>query len=67
MPSDLEPRTGWARGNAGIIRELLRYTRAIRDEETGYAVQWPAQHPSEPKNKRPTDENLTPDSTPRLR
>jgi len=23
-PSDLEPRTGWAMGNAGIIRELLR-------------------------------------------
>ncbi len=26
-PGDLEPRAGWAMGNAGIIRELLRYAR----------------------------------------
>ena len=28
-PSDLEPRTGWAMGNAGIIRELLRFIRMV--------------------------------------
>jgi hypothetical protein len=27
-PSDLAPRTGWSMGNAGIIRELLRFARA---------------------------------------
>ena len=27
-PSTLEPRTGWAMGNAGIVRELLRFARA---------------------------------------
>jgi hypothetical protein len=26
-PSEMEPRTGWAMGNAGIIPELLRYAR----------------------------------------
>jgi hypothetical protein len=26
-PSELEPTTGWAMGNAGIIRELLRFIR----------------------------------------
>ena len=26
-PGTLAPRTGWAMGNAGIIRELLRYAR----------------------------------------
>ncbi len=26
-PSDLEPLPGWAMGNAGIVRELLRYVR----------------------------------------
>jgi hypothetical protein len=24
-PAALDPRTGWAMGNAGIIRELLRF------------------------------------------
>ena len=28
-PSGLQPRTGWAMGSAGIIRELLRFSRAI--------------------------------------
>ena len=26
-PSDREPRTGWAMGNADIIRELIRFAR----------------------------------------
>lgn len=42
-PSDLEARTGWAMGNAGIIRELLRFIR-IRDGRTpDYFVPWPDQ------------------------
>jgi len=43
-PSDLEPRTGWAMGNAGIIRELLRYARLRNGDVSGYAVPWP-DHP----------------------
>lgn len=44
-PSELAPRTGWAMGNAGIIRELLRYVRISDGRQPGYAVQWPG-HPS---------------------
>ena len=45
-PSDLAPQPGWAMGNAGIVRELLRYTRAVRAEPpSGYAVPWPDQPP----------------------
>jgi Lanthionine synthetase C-like protein len=40
-PSDLEPRTGWAMGNAGIVRELLRYARMGSGRDPGYAVQMP--------------------------
>ncbi|HEX3589364.1 MAG TPA: lanthionine synthetase LanC family protein [Pseudonocardiaceae bacterium] len=43
-PSALEPRTGWAMGNAGISRELLRFARAARGADAGYAVPWP-DHP----------------------
>jgi hypothetical protein len=43
-PCDLEPRGGWAMGNAGIIRELLRYARLSQGRSDGYAVQWP-DHP----------------------
>jgi hypothetical protein len=43
-PSDLEPRAGWAMGNAGIIRELLRYARLSEGGPAGYAVAWP-DHP----------------------
>ncbi|MFB7243672.1 lanthionine synthetase C family protein [Streptomyces populi] len=42
-PSDLEPRTGWAMGNAGIVRELLRFVRLSRDGEPRYAFTWPDQ------------------------
>jgi len=44
-PPDLEPRPGWAMGNAGILRELLRYTRLEEGRAGGYAVQWP-DHPT---------------------
>jgi hypothetical protein len=45
VPSDLEPRPGWAMGNAGIIRELLRYARLSEGGAAGYAVPWP-DHPA---------------------
>jgi len=44
-PSTLTARTGWAMGNAGIVRELLRYTRASTGGPTDYAVAWP-DHPA---------------------
>jgi hypothetical protein len=43
-PADLEPRAGWAMGNAGIIRELLRYVRLSEGGGSAYAVAWP-DHP----------------------
>ncbi|MBF4160600.1 lanthionine synthetase LanC family protein [Nocardioides acrostichi] len=43
-PSELEPLAGWAMGNAGIVRELLRYARLNDGGFDGYAVQWP-DHP----------------------
>ena len=44
-PSDLEPRPGWAMGNAGILRELLRYARISSDGDPAYAVACP-DHPA---------------------
>lgn len=44
-PSKLEPRTGWAMGNAGIVRELLRFSRATAGIDSSYAVTWP-DHPA---------------------
>ena len=44
-PSSLEPRTGWAMGNAGIARELLRFARIGAGRDPGYAVDWP-DHPA---------------------
>ncbi|WP_159328887.1 lanthionine synthetase LanC family protein [Streptomyces tendae] len=44
-PGDLEPQTGWAMGNAGILRELLRYVRLARGGTPGYAFTWPDQPP----------------------
>jgi hypothetical protein len=43
-PPDLAPRAGWAMGNAGILRELLRYVRLSERGAAGYAVPWP-DHP----------------------
>jgi hypothetical protein len=42
-PSDLEPETGWAMGNAGIVRELLRFARITSDGDPAYAVPLPDQ------------------------
>ncbi|MEV7323207.1 lanthionine synthetase LanC family protein [Streptomyces sp. NPDC093970] len=42
---DLEPRTGWAMGNAGIVRELLRFARLSRGGDPRYALAWPDQPP----------------------
>lgn len=44
-PSDLEPCTGWAMGNAGIVRELLRFVRLSRGGDPRYAFAWPDQSP----------------------
>ena len=43
-PSALDPRTGWAMGNAGIVRELLRFARASAGRAPAYAANWP-DHP----------------------
>jgi hypothetical protein len=37
----LEPRPGWAMGNAGILRELLRYARLGEGGLSDYAIAWP--------------------------
>jgi hypothetical protein len=37
-PSALEPCTGWAMGNAGIVRELLRFVRLSRGGDPRYAT-----------------------------
>lgn len=43
-PSDRKPEGGWAMGNAGIVRELLRYVRLREGETSRYATPWP-DHP----------------------
>ena len=47
-PSVLHPRTGWAMGSAGIIRELLRFSRAAAGADASYAVTWPDHCPARP-------------------
>ncbi|MFF5476753.1 lanthionine synthetase LanC family protein [Streptomyces sp. NPDC012935] len=42
-PSGLEPEPGWAMGNAGVVRELLRFARVVRGGEPDYAFTWPDQ------------------------
>ncbi|MET9533871.1 lanthionine synthetase LanC family protein [Streptomyces sp. NPDC006649] len=43
-PSELAPQPGWGMGNAGIVRELLRYGRiSAGGRNAGYAVDWPDQ------------------------
>jgi hypothetical protein len=44
-PSDLPPEPGWAMGNAGIARELLRYDRLLTGGRRDYYVPWPDQTP----------------------
>ena len=48
-PSDLEPMTGWAKGNAGIIRELLRFDRINDGRTSDYFVPWPDQPAAGPR------------------
>ena len=40
-PGELEPHTGWAHGNAGIVRELFRYARIAGGGDPAYAVALP--------------------------
>lgn len=49
-PPILVPLPGWAMGNAGILRELLRYARLKEGGVDGYAVQWP-DHPATAPNR----------------
>ncbi|MDF8264887.1 lanthionine synthetase LanC family protein [Luteipulveratus flavus] len=42
-PSTLPPEHGWAMGNAGIVRELLRYSRIRVGRDPDYAVTLPDQ------------------------
>ena len=44
-PPELEPQPGWAMGNAGLVRELLRHARITAGRDPSYAVQWP-DHPA---------------------
>jgi Lanthionine synthetase C-like protein len=45
-PSELEPRVGWAQGNSGIIRELLRFVRIGAGRDAAYAVPMPDHLPA---------------------
>ncbi|MFJ4894757.1 lanthionine synthetase LanC family protein [Streptomyces sp. NPDC088788] len=49
-PSVLPATTGWAMGNAGIIRELLRHARISTGKDPRYAVPFP----DHPPTARPT-------------
>ena len=49
-PGDLEPYTGLAHGNAGIIRELLRYARLRNAGDPAYAVALPDHLPCRAKS-----------------
>ncbi|MFC6042602.1 lanthionine synthetase LanC family protein [Nocardioides hankookensis] len=40
---DLPPQPGWAMGNAGIVRELLRHDRIATGRDPAYAFAWPDQ------------------------
>jgi hypothetical protein len=44
-PRNLRPRAGWTMGNAGILRELLRYVRLSEGGPAGYAIHWPTTPP----------------------
>ncbi len=50
-PSILDPEIGWAMGNAGIIRELLRFARTVKGADSAYAVPWPDHPPAVSKVK----------------
>lgn len=63
--TELEPHTGWAMGNAGIARELLRHVRSSRGGDPRYAFAWPDQPavrvtaPQATEPIRPADEDAT--------
>ncbi|MFK0292546.1 lanthionine synthetase LanC family protein [Streptomyces sp. NPDC090442] len=61
-PNSLQPRTGWAAGNAGIVRELLRFVRISRGGDPAYAVTWPDQ----PAVSRAGEKRTPPDQAPRV-
>jgi lantibiotic modifying enzyme len=44
-PPELEPRAGWAWGNAGLVPELLRHARIGSGRNPAYAIPWP-DHPA---------------------
>ncbi|WP_217237516.1 lanthionine synthetase LanC family protein [Streptomyces sp. AC555_RSS877] len=54
-PGDLEPRPGWAQGNAGIARELIRFVRLGRGGDPDYAFAWPDQPPVHRGIRQATD------------
>jgi hypothetical protein len=60
-PPELEPRPGWAMGNAGLVRELLRHARITAGRDPSYAVQWP-DHPfaSRMTPGRPPEREMVP-------
>lgn len=45
-PPTLAPGPGWAMGNAGIVRELLRYARLCSNQPDAYAIPWPDHPPT---------------------
>ena len=46
-PPALDPRPGWAMGNAGIVRELLRYARISTGRSDAYTIPWPDHPPTQ--------------------
>lgn len=52
-PSNLEPRAGWAMGNAGIVRELMRYVRIHQGTPCAYATPWPDHAATTTPSRRP--------------
>ncbi|GAA0528093.1 hypothetical protein GCM10010172_05830 [Paractinoplanes ferrugineus] len=50
-PSTLEPHAGWAMGNAGIVRELLRFARITSGADPAYAVPWPDHPQATPRSR----------------
>lgn len=46
-PPTLDPRPGWAMGNAGIVRELLRYARVSTGQSDAYTIPWPDHPPTQ--------------------
>ncbi|MER7028835.1 MULTISPECIES: lanthionine synthetase LanC family protein [Streptomyces] len=63
-PGLLAPRTGWASGSAGIVRELLRHVRIRRGGDPTYAVTWPDQPPAVRLSPGEAGQPRTPPLTP---